>query len=178
MALRLFLVLFAVVLALAATGCPGELEDPDRFGCSLDVEQDIFVGSCGSSSCHGASVPAGGLDLVAAGVAARLVGKPPTCEKCSPSQCDGKLLIDPKNPDQSYLLEKVHVSNPACGARMPVGAKLSSEQLACLEKWVSKLAASAGTGGGGGTGGSGGTDGGSGGSTDAAAGSAGAGDGG
>jgi hypothetical protein len=179
--LRWFLPLFALGLGLSAAGCPGTLEDPERFGCTLDVKKDILSATCGASICHDSTTPAGGLDLASAGVEGRLVGKPPLCEECTAGECTGKLLIDPKNPEQSYLLEKVHDLSPACGDRMPLGLKLSAEKLNCLEKWVETTAKSGG-GGSSGSGGSGGTEAGSGGSagtsSDAAAGAAGSGDGG
>ena len=80
------------------TGCPGKLDDKERFlvdaaladgadadavapndagsnlGACGDVVARVFVPSCGGTGCHGVTASQDGLDLVSAGVAARVVG--------------------------------------------------------------------------------------------------------
>ncbi len=127
-----------VVMTMALTACPGALENPERFldggltdGGSGDagftctnanVENLIFIPSCGGAGCHGATNPSNGLDLVSAGVASRLKGV---------SQCMSK-------PESSFMLEKLHPS-PACGSQMPLGRTLPAEQIACVASYLASL---------------------------------------
>src|SRR6187551_2514877 len=88
--------------ALVLAGCPGTLDDKERFladagkagngasepdggdaappdagpdlGSCGDVVTRIFVPSCGGTGCHGAIAAQQDLDLVSPGVAARVVG--------------------------------------------------------------------------------------------------------
>src|SRR5689334_17064527 len=83
-----FKALFTGVVALSAAvllaGCPGKLREPERFtdagpsdggsNCP-DVPTEIFAKKCAGSSCHSGATPVQDLDLVSAGVAARVVGK-------------------------------------------------------------------------------------------------------
>ena len=121
------------VLAMAAvlSGCPGSLDRPERFvmdagvdgGCP-DVEQALLIPSCGGVSCHENPGAANNLDLVAAGVAARI--------KASTSTCQGKPMV-------SFLLDKVKAT-PACGAQMPLGSDpLTPFEVQCLESYLAKL---------------------------------------
>lgn len=123
---------------MALTACPGSLENPGRFldGGEVDgggsdagfsctpanVENLIFIPSCGGAGCHGPTNPSNGLDLQSAGVAARLGGV---------SMCMSK-------PMSSFMLEKLHPS-PACGSQMPLGRSLPDEQIACIATYLSSL---------------------------------------
>jgi hypothetical protein len=120
--------------------CPGQLEDPERFrggivSCDeLDVALDLLAPRCGGDACHGVpdTSPAAGLDLESPGIEGRLVGVE--------SACDDRLLIDPADPEGSYLLEKLY-PQPSCGAQMPLGGEaLSAQELDCVHGWVSGLA--------------------------------------
>ncbi|MBF5044437.1 hypothetical protein FGE12_18705 [Aggregicoccus sp. 17bor-14] len=130
---RLLLLGVAPLLLLATAGCPGRLEDPERFGgdavgtCTLDVEKTLLPTSCGGGGCHGASKPAANLDLESQGVGRRLVGVP--------SACGGKPLV---SAGTSYFLEKLE-PDPECGAQMPVGAELSAYERGCLAQYVQGL---------------------------------------
>src|SRR5687768_13689847 len=87
--------------------CPGSLEDPDRFMrqgmpiCTLgiDVETDLFATSCSGASCHGdgTNPGSGGVDLVKAGVAERLLDKPA-------AGCMQRPLVDTSSIGASVLL--------------------------------------------------------------------------
>jgi hypothetical protein len=118
---------------LACAACPGRLHDKDRFlgeaGASCgDVVANVFVPKCGSSNCHGSSAPQQGLDLVSAGVAARVVGM--TAKACAAT------LADPENPEASLLYTKL-APNPPCGGQMPLAqSPLSDAETACVLKWI------------------------------------------
>jgi hypothetical protein len=155
----------ALVLCGATWGCPGTLEDPERFldagaalgtgdssaGTPVDGEEGgaggdcpdvprLLAQTCTASSCHSASNKAQGLDLQTPQVAARLIGVPAT---------EGAgFLIDPSTPSKSVLYEKLGAS-PPFGARMPLGAApLDAPTLACVLAWVTQAPAEAGLDGG------------------------------
>jgi len=135
-------------LVLAATACPGTLTDKERFlvdggldatlpvdataetgsGVCGDVVMRIFKPQCGSSNCHGAQAPQQNLDLVSAGVAARVVG-------VNGTECSG-VLANPASPETSLLYTKLSV-HPPCGAQMPLArTALSSDDMACVLEWI------------------------------------------
>jgi len=131
------------LLLLAVAGCPGTLTDKERFlldggpdstlpldagGSCGDVVSRIFQPQCGNSGCHGAMAPQQNLDLVSAGVAARVVG-------VSGTECSG-VLANPASPETSLLYTKLS-AHPPCGAQMPLAATpLSSADIACVLQWI------------------------------------------
>ena len=123
------LLVFASLLA----GCPGDLEDPDRFldGGTFtcpDITGELFVDRCGGSICHSGAEPAAGLDLVSPGVVSRLVDQ-------KGRDCPG-ILVDPVDPEGSLLYDKL-LPNTACGSPMPLGRPmLSQAELACVRDWI------------------------------------------
>lgn len=139
-----------LVLALAGaallTGCPGAIDDPQRFRngaghCpdDFDVEADLFRATCAELGCHtgGPSLAAAGLDLGAPGVGPRLLAH-------RSRECGGRSLIDPYHLGDSYLVEKVDEDVPSCGDRMPSGlAPLNGIERVCLTEYLTALAASA-----------------------------------
>lgn len=131
--------LCACLLPTLLAGCPGTLDDKERFvvdagsdsndtsGCG-DVPSRIFVPSCGTNGCHGATAPQQGLDLVSPGLDTRLVG-------VQAKTCSG-ILADPQNPAGSLLYTKL-LAQPSCGARMPLAREpLSDADTACVLGWI------------------------------------------
>jgi hypothetical protein len=127
--------------ALACAGCAGTLEDPSAFttdggveatttdggGCP-DIPTSVFQAICAASGCHSAADRVQNLDLQSAGAALRLVNVPAQ---------GGGLLIDPSQPSQSVIYEKL-TAMPPFGSRMPLGkAALDDGTLACVLAWVS-----------------------------------------
>ncbi len=141
---------FCLIVLLAgaapfAGACAGTLDDPAAFapggddgGASsspdatsicADVPTTLFANTCGTAACHSATLKTEGLDLVSPGLASRLVDVPSMEE---PSVA----LIDPADPDQSYLLTKLR-PNPPFGAQMPyLETALSASEIACVEQWI------------------------------------------
>jgi len=135
----------ALLGCLLLTGCPGTLTDKERFlvdggagpldattetatGACGDVVTRIFQPQCGNTGCHGALAPQQGLDLVTAGVAARVVG-------VSGTECPGT-LANPASPETSLLYTKLS-SHPPCGAQMPLAQPpLASADQACVLAWI------------------------------------------
>jgi hypothetical protein len=130
-----------IALGLLAVGCPGRLQDPQRFETAcpagFDVEVDLFQQTCGTSGCHTTDAPQGGLDLSSPGVASRLILQPS-------HTCPGHILIT--GPDAGFVFDKLSVtSNPACGAAMPLGKpSLTNDQMVCLVEWAAAALADAG----------------------------------
>ena len=133
-------------LLLAAAGCPGTLTDKDRFlvdaaadgavapdaatgtGACGDVVTRIFLPQCGDSGCHGSLAPQQELDLVSAGVAARVVG-------VNGTECSG-VLANPASPETSLLYTKLS-AHPPCGGQMPLArTPLGSADMACVLAWI------------------------------------------
>lgn len=135
----------APVVALVATalaGCPGSLDDPERFydgGC-VDVPSKLFVPTCGvSAGCHTATLPASQLDLVSPDVEKRLVDQPART-------CTGG-LVPRSSPTTGVFIRKLGDSVP-CGERMPIGLpKLSSAQLGCVQAWIAAVVEATADGG-------------------------------
>jgi hypothetical protein len=115
-----------------------EVDDADGGAPSdcHDVPRVIIANNCTGTICHYAGKDRrAGLDLMSACVADRLLGVT--------SSCQGKPLIDPDAPEQSFLLDKLDQEQPACGAHMPLGGHLPDAQVACLNAWVHAVIRSA-----------------------------------
>ena len=121
-------------LVAVCVGCPGSLEDPDRFALDgagaacPDITQTLFPTDCATAQCHSAAVKQQGLDLQSPDVLARLVGVPATG---GPG-----LLIDPSTPQASVIYTKL-TATPPFGARMPFGeTPLDDGTVACVLQWI------------------------------------------
>ncbi len=143
--------LAALPLVLACTGCPGTLANPawadigegdaappqttpqttaDSAPCA-DVPSVTFAQSCALAGCHDSMTKTEGLDLQSPGVAARLVGV---------MAVEGPgLLIDPTNPSQSVVYEKL-TATPPFGLRMPTTMALDDATIQCVLSWVTAQA--------------------------------------
>jgi hypothetical protein len=148
-----------VGLLVVTAGCPGTLEDPERFieagggvvtpqgtgdaaasgegGQTLDaatcpdIPTAVFQAKCTSSGCHNSQDKSQGLDLQSSGVSMRLVGVAAT---------EGPgLLVDPGTPSHSVLYTKL-TTMPPFGARMPLGSSLDEATIACVLSWVEEVA--------------------------------------
>jgi hypothetical protein len=158
---RRFALAGAVLSALV--GCAGEI-DPSLIpargggGSSLgqagsgggggtatvcDAPQMVFAASCAVPGCHAASSIGGaGLDLVSAGVAARLLGQGPSGNVAAGAVCasTGKpYLVAGSNPAAGLLMEKMGTVTVICGSSMSTFGQLSSSQLACLSAWATAV---------------------------------------
>ena len=64
------------------------------------------------------------------------------------------MLIDPANPEQSFLIEKLTKSNPQCGEQMPNSKfRATATEIACVKLWVQSLVGSGSDSGAAGSGG-------------------------
>ena len=94
----------------------------------------IFARSCTQVGCHAGSTPQMGMSLEAETFFAHTVDEP------SRERPDLR-LIHPGQPDSSYLVKKVRGDEDIVGAPMPfTGERLSKQEIATIENWVSSLA--------------------------------------
>ncbi|MFL5320088.1 MAG: hypothetical protein ACJ790_10575 [Myxococcaceae bacterium] len=131
-------------LSIAMLGCPGSLENPERFldggtdagssggyvcpSANLKVKTALINVKCGNAGCHDANTQSGGLDLASANAPERLVNIPS-------AGCAGKTLV---TADGGFLIEKIHPS-PQCGVQMPSGSSLSATEQQCLVEWAAHI---------------------------------------
>ena len=101
-----------------------------------DIQDYVFNKSCASSYCHAAPANAGNLNLTNRFSYQDLVGRVP---QNLAAASDGMKLVDPDNPDNSFLLTKLEgPTSAAQGLRMPVAAgPLHSGKIDAIRKWIS-----------------------------------------
>jgi hypothetical protein len=102
--------------------------------CAGGIEAlPLLVQRCGG--CHGARMPARGLDLVSPGLALRTVGVA--------SACAGRpLLAAGPGAPTGHLLDKLDGPVPGCGARMPYGVEpFTDDEKACVLEWARRVTA-------------------------------------
>lgn len=127
----------SLLLVLLCAGCPGVLEDPDRFRGEFcpDIESELFPQSCATGDCHDAIEPAALLDLQSPNVVARISGTQAMGDECFQQ---GTLLV-PGNPQMSLIYLKL-TEAPPCGAQMPfIGDRLSEREIGCVATWIEGL---------------------------------------
>ncbi|MBO6940281.1 MAG: hypothetical protein JJ863_35235 [Deltaproteobacteria bacterium] len=129
-------VLFAFALA-SLLGCPGKLDDPDQYPeqpldlCLLDIDVPALLRArCGNEDCHGSTSPAAQLDLNSPGIFERM-------ENASATQCEDRVRIDPLDPNNSFLMEKIRGTQPpTCGQTMPPFTVLTTYEVGCIQLWL------------------------------------------
>ena len=132
--MRLSLLLTAVLLWASCGGDdstvgPDGSDGEDQLTeATLAQVSEVFAVSCVTSGCHSGGDPAAGLSLEG-DFAARIVGV------ASEQRSDLK-LVDPGNPDKSYLLLKVRGDDEIISQQMPPGAPLPAEQMEIIRAWI------------------------------------------
>ena len=123
-------------LLLAACGdvkSPTEpLEDPDGQAFTFaQVQTQIFTPTCAKAGCHSAAAASGGLVLEAGRSYGEIVNRPAVGN----ASLD---LIEPGNPERSYLIKKLRGDPDITGGRMPLDnpGSLTQEQLDGIAGWV------------------------------------------
>jgi hypothetical protein len=131
----------ATAVLLSMSGCAGNGEGLDANGRPLDqgtisislsadfqsIQDNVFTPIC--SVCHvGGSAPMG-LRLDAADSYSLLVGVPST-------EVPAILRVKPRDPDNSYIIQKLE-GHAAVGVQMPFGGPyLSSDTIAFIRQWI------------------------------------------
>ena len=92
-----------------------------------EVQAKILTPKC--ALCHGANMPAAGLDLATPGSKARMLGQPSKA-------CVGKTLISPDAT--GHFFDKLAGAIPGCGNQMPFGGvlPLNAAEVQCLKDWI------------------------------------------
>ena len=94
----------------------------------------IFAQSCARVGCHAGSDAQMGMNLGRETFVGHTVGEP------SRERPD-LAIVDPGNPDSSYLVMKVRGHEDIVGAPMPfTGTRLSEQEIASIEDWINALA--------------------------------------
>jgi len=127
----------ALVLGLFACAGDGTTDPGSNPGTgtptlSEDV-QPIFTANCAFSGCHGGASPAQGMNLSAGQAYQNTVGVPSV-------ELPGMDRIEPGQPDQSYLVNKIQGTQASVGGsgqRMPLGlSPLSQDDINTIRAWV------------------------------------------
>lgn len=94
------------------------------------IQANIFTPNCALSGCHSGAAPQQGLLLGPTASFSNIVSQPST-------EVPTLNLIEPGNPDNSYLIRKVE-GTASVGQQMPRNLPpLSNEKLQALRSWVS-----------------------------------------
>lgn len=124
---------FANRSALPGSGGSASGSGGSSSAAGCDRISAIIDRNC--KACHSGNTPLGELDLVSPGVEGRLVDEP-----SSAAECASLKRVDSASPADSFLLEKLTSSDPACGDPMPYGSTLAQEDIECFRAWVTELA--------------------------------------
>ena len=135
MLLRLMRRSLLLVAALLWTGCGGDDSTLGPDGSEGELTEatlaqvsEVFAVSCALSGCHSGGEPKAGLSLEG-DFAARIVG-------VASGQRPDLKLVDPGNPDDSYLLIKVRGADEIVSQQMPPGQVLPAEQVEIIRAWI------------------------------------------
>jgi len=116
---------------------PGAGADPCANVTStfMQIQEHILTPGCSRQTCHSAAQGTHNLSLVEGESHAALFGTAPANLAAASA---GKLRVDPGNPDNSYLLDKLrgHLEETE-GVRMPKDMpKLKRSQIRLIEAWI------------------------------------------
>lgn len=95
-----------------------------------DIQANVFTPSCATAGCHRGAAPPQGLNLEAGMAFSNLVDVPST-------QVPNLDRVEPGDPDNSYLIQKLEGS-AALGAQMPFGGTpLDQAVIDDIRQWIS-----------------------------------------
>ncbi len=116
---------------------PAKGSDPcDDATSTVDfLERRVFAPTCSRDTCHVGPQSDHTLSLLPGEAHLNLVGVQPDNVT---ARMAGKLRVDPGDPDNSFLLDKLRGTlDPDEGERMPRGLpKISKKEIALLEAWI------------------------------------------
>lgn len=130
---------------LALQCLPAKGSDPcAQVSSTLEhLEQHVFAPTCSRDTCHSGPQEMHSLSLMPGEAYAFLVGVMPDN---LPARMAGKLRVDPGNPGNSFLIDKLRGTLGSTeGERMPRGlAPLPAREIALVEAWIAAGAPAAG----------------------------------
>lgn len=108
---------------------------PDENSAYHDIQEYVFDKSCASSACHAAPQNSAGLSLEYGLSYDALVGIVP---RNATAAAAGMKLVDPENPDNSFLLTKlIGPESPNLGASMPFGGgMIHTGKIDAIRTWI------------------------------------------
>lgn len=99
-----------------------------------DIQDYVFDKSCANSVCHAAPANSANLNLTYGLSYQNLVGRAPQNPAAAAA---GMKLVDPGNPDNSFLLTKLMEPAPEFGAKMPFQAgSIHAAKIDAIRKWI------------------------------------------
>lgn len=94
-----------------------------------EIQASVFTPTCATSGCHSGANPAASLNLEAANSYTMLVG-------VSSTQAAGMQRVNPTDPNNSYLIQKLE-SAGASGQQMPPSGALPQVDIDVIRQWIS-----------------------------------------
>jgi hypothetical protein len=102
------------------------------------IQDEIFTPRCAVVICHDSASQSGSLVLEDGASFDELVGVEPS----TPAARDaGFLLVDPGDPDNSFLVTKLELPDPSVelGSPMPlVGDRLTEDEIQLIRDWIAQ----------------------------------------
>ena len=122
-------------LPMQCVPAPGTGPCDDAVSTLDLLERHVFAPTCSRDTCHNGPQSEHTLNLLPGEAHANLVGVEPDNLT---ARLAGKLRVDPGNPGNSFILDKLHGSLlPDEGERMPRGLpKIPAKEIALLEAWI------------------------------------------
>jgi len=119
---------------LTVQGTSGNLSHSAQLNLQVLVSfqytiQSIFTQRCAVLGCHDSRARIADLDLSPGSAYAHLVNVPSV-------QDPNWIRVVPNNPVRSLLYRKVSEDNPPVGSRMPLGGRLTDEQILLIRLWI------------------------------------------
>ncbi len=101
-----------------------------------DIQDYVFNKSCANSVCHAAPANAANLNLTDGLSYEDLVGRTPQNPVAAAA---GMKLVEPGNPENSFLLTKLMNPSPEHGARMPFNAgQIHEGKIGAIRTWIAE----------------------------------------
>jgi hypothetical protein len=143
-------VTFALLVGLSSlsvAGCAGDLDPALKGGGSgtagtggtvCDAPAQLGP-KCGQLGCHQSPNAQGGLDLKAAGIAARLKAAPTPGANISCTDAQRTAYLGPASNVMSGFLFQKLMTTPPCGASMPELPGWNASDTTCLTEWATAV---------------------------------------
>ncbi|MDZ4804727.1 MAG: hypothetical protein SGI90_07710 [Candidatus Eisenbacteria bacterium] len=125
-----------LLISIALAACGGDSKPPPVTvePTMASIQAEIFTPTCATSNCHSSAQGEAGLVLEAGMSHQNLVGVVPTTRD---AQLEGLLRVDPNDPDNSFLIQKLRGVPATKGRRMPNGGPyLSDGEIDVIEEWI------------------------------------------
>lgn len=127
----------ALVINIAMAACSGDDSGPPPVTVEptlASIQREIFTPTCATSNCHSSAQGEGGLVLVAGASHENLFEVVPSTRD---AMLQGMLRVDPGDPVNSFLIEKLRGVPATKGRRMPYdGPYLSDGEIDVIEEWI------------------------------------------